>query len=78
MVVNMIRGVLDIDSVRALFLSIFLVAEFISPQKVYTFGSTEEYSIPKSVKCTHSANVAVRGGGHYYAFFRKSYKRTPL
>ena len=33
-----------------------LVAEFISPQKVYTFSSIVigGYSIPKCVKCTHS------------------------
>ena len=34
---------------------IYLVAEFISHQKVYTFSSIGDYSIPKSVKCTHSA-----------------------
>ena len=32
-----------------------LAAEFISPPKVYTFSSLEDYSIPKSVKCAHSA-----------------------
>ena len=35
--------------------AIYLVAEFIGPQKVYTFSSRWDSSIPKSVKCTHSA-----------------------
>ena len=34
---------------------LYLVAEFISLQKVYTFSSIGEYGIPKSVKCAHSA-----------------------
>ena len=32
-----------------------LVAEFISPQKVYTFSFILGTIIPKSVKCIHSA-----------------------
>ena len=35
--------------------SLYLVAAFISPQKVYTFSSRGGERIPKSVKCTHSA-----------------------
>ena len=33
----------------------FLVADFISPKRVYTFSSIGGYSIPKSLKCAHSA-----------------------
>ena len=33
----------------------FLLAEFISPQKVYTFGFIVGHIIPKSAKCIHSA-----------------------
>ena len=33
----------------------YLVAELISPQKVYTFGFIVGTAIPKSVKCIHSA-----------------------
>ena len=32
-----------------------VVAEILSPQKVYTFSSIGDYSIPKIVKCAHSA-----------------------
>ena len=34
-----------------------LLAEFISPKKVYTFSSIGDYSIPKSVKCAQSATT---------------------
>ena len=33
-----------------------VVAEFISPKKVYTVSSIGDYGIPRCVKCTHSAN----------------------
>ena len=39
----------------------FLVAEFISPQKVCTFSSIGDYRIPKSVKCAHSAPKGTGG-----------------
>ena len=34
---------------------VYLVAEFISPPKVYTFSGLVVDIIPKSVKCIHSA-----------------------
>ena len=36
---------------QASFIKKHLVAEFISPQKVYTFSFTVGDTIPKSVKC---------------------------
>ena len=38
------------------------VAEFRSPKKVYTFGFIGDYSIPKSIKCTHSATECMSSG----------------
>ena len=32
-----------------------LVAGIISPKKVYAFSSIGDFSIPKSIKCAHSA-----------------------
>ena len=39
-----------------------LVAEFISPQKVYTFPFIVGSIIPKSVKCIHSATKVIISG----------------
>ena len=40
-----------------------LVAEFISPPKVYTFSFIVGNIIPKSVKCIHSATKVLRALG---------------
>ena len=41
----------------------FLAAEFISPQKVYTFSFILGFIIPKSAECIHSATKGFRGSG---------------
>ena len=46
---------LGIVGPQASFIKKHLVAEFISPKKVYTFSFTVGDTIPKSVKCIHSA-----------------------
>ena len=47
---------LRVPGSRQLYYRFSLVAEFIGPPKVYTFGFFVGSIIPKSVKCIHSAN----------------------
>ena len=59
----------------ALNLVFSLVAEFISPPKVYTFGFIAGITIPKSVECIHSATkvfLSSRILGFYQPIHRAS------
>ena len=48
------------DLVKICYCFRVLVAEFISPQKFYTFSFIVGNIIPKSVKCIHSATMGLR------------------
>ena len=45
---------------------ISLVDEFVSPKTVYTSSSFGDYSIPQSLKCTHSSTQLTNDKCTYY------------